>query len=119
MAKEATPKAGHNSLSEEGKKLVERIENLTRDIEHEQKAAQELIKPLRRDIAHILKEEIKGTGVTAKTVRAVVKSRKKEREANEAREKLDIADRDTFDNIRLALGDLAELPLGEAALAAA
>lgn len=111
------PGVGHNSaptLREQGKAFVERIENVNRDIEHEQEAAKESISGYRRDVAAILKQA-KAAGL-AGAVRAAVRARKLARQQEKVRERLDIADRDTFDTIRLALGDYAETALGKAAL---
>lgn len=118
MAKEATAKAGHNSLAEEGKKFVERVENLQADIEHEQALAAEAIMPIREDIAKVL-AEAEAAGITKASVKAVVKARKLARRAAEARDKLDMADQSAFDTIRRALGELADTELGKAALEAA
>lgn len=113
------PGVGHNSqtLREQGKAFVERIERVNRDIELEQEAAKESIVGYRRDIAAILKDA-KRAGL-AGAVRAAVRARKLKRQEEAVRERLDIADRDTFDTIRLALGDLADTALGKAALAEA
>lgn len=112
---EGTPAIGHNSLSEQGKKFVERIENLQKDIENEKTSYKEAVTGIRADIALVLAEAVQA-GIPKVTIKAVVKARTLERKADAAREALDIADRDSFDNIRLALGDLAELPLGKAVL---
>lgn len=109
------PTVGHNGLNDLGKGYVQRIEVIQTAIEFEQAKAKEEIAPLRSDIKDIL-EEAKSNGITKKAIKAVVKARALARKADRAREDLDIADRDTFDNIRHALGDLAELPLGQAAL---
>jgi len=58
----------------------------------------------------------KEAGVSKKALKKVVRTRELERKAAAEREKLEGAEQDTFDKIRLALGDLAELPLGQAAL---
>jgi uncharacterized protein (UPF0335 family) len=58
----------------------------------------------------------KDAGVNKKALKKVVRTRELERKAKAEREKLEGFEQDTFDKIRLALGDLAELPLGQAAL---
>lgn len=113
------PGVGHNSqtLREQGKSFVERIERVNRDIELEQEAAKEAITGHRADIKAILKAA-KSAGLKG-AVQAAVAARRLQRKADAVRERLDIADRDTFDTIRLALGDLADTALGKAALAEA
>lgn len=107
------------SLSEQGKSFVERIETLEADIDKETTDFKDtVLAPLKSDVKSVY-DEAKAAGLTKKSIKAVITARKKERQALDAREKLDIADRDTFDNIRLKLGDLAELPLGKAALGSA
>jgi uncharacterized protein (UPF0335 family) len=58
----------------------------------------------------------KGSGIHKKALRKVVKTRELERKVASIREDLEAEDQETFDQIRHALGDLAELPLGQAAL---
>lgn len=118
MAKAATAKAGHNSLSDQGKAFVERVENLHGDLMKLRMSYMSECKTVREDIAAVL-QEAKEAQIPKKVIKTTVKVRELERKADEAREELDIADRDTFDNIRHALGDLADTPLGQAATAAA
>lgn len=107
---------GHNSRADNGKAYVTRIETIEAEIERETKEFKDtVLAPLKSDVKSIY-DEVEGAGLTKKSIKAVVSARKKRRQADLLRERLDIADRDTFDNIRLALGDLAELPLGKAAL---
>lgn len=110
----STPKAGHNSLAETGKDFVTRLENLNQQIEDEKASIQENVDAIKADIRQLLKDA-KKAGVKA-AVQATVRARKAARKEKDARDALDIADRDTFDNIRHALGDLADLPLGQAAM---
>lgn len=62
-------------------------------------------------------DRAKDSGVSKKALKAVIKTRQLEKKIEGLREDLaeDGLDND-YDNIRLALGDLAELPLGQAAL---
>lgn len=114
MADEQSPRAGHNGLSEQGKAFVDRIENLNGDIERVKESIEEEIDTIKYDIKQV-KKEAKAAGLLA-AVNSVIAARKAEKKAEQARNRLDIADRDTFDNIRLALGDLADTDLGKAAL---
>lgn len=114
MAREATPKPGHNSLADKGMDFVKRIETLNADIEREKESIAENIASIKKDIKQVMKEA-KSAGLKA-AVSAKVAERKALKKADEARNRLDIADRDTFDNIALRLGDLRETPLGSSAL---
>lgn len=60
-------------------------------------------------------DRAKDAGVPRKELKAVIKVRGLEKKIAAAREELDDGG-ETFDMIRHALGDLAELPLGKAAL---
>lgn len=115
MAEASTPKAGHNSLAEKGKAFVERVETLNKDLATEQSNYMTACKGIRGDIKVVL-SEAKDEGIPAKVIRAAVKARTLERKAREARDALDMADQDTLDNIRHALGDFADTDLGQAAI---
>lgn len=109
---------GHNSqtLREQGKAFVERIENLEAEIDRETEEFKDtLLAPLKHDVKAVY-EEAKAAGLTKKSVKALVAARKKERQVAKARAALDIADQSVFDNIRLALGDYADTALGKSAL---
>lgn len=110
-----TPGIGHNSLSELGKAFVERVERLNNDVNLEKTACKEAVTGIRADINSVLAEAEKA-GVPKKAVKMVVKQREAERKAAAARKAMTAFELDAVDNIRLALGDLAELPLGRAAL---
>lgn len=103
------------NLSEQGSDYVKRVENLHRELASEKSSYMAACKSLREGIKEVLTEAAEA-GITRKTIKTAVKVRELERKAEEAREDLDIAERDHLDNIRLALGDLSELPLGKAAL---
>lgn len=60
-------------------------------------------------------EAARGEGIPVKELKAVIKAREFERKIEALREDLEDG-AETFDMIRHALGDLAELPLGAAAL---
>lgn len=118
MAKKAetetpTPRPGGN---DDGAKFVERMENCNQQLDKLRSEHMLACKDVHADKKEILKEA-KSAGFSKASIRAVMTARKAERKAEQAREDLDIADRDTFDNIRHQLGDLADLPLGQAAMA--
>lgn len=112
------PGIGHNGLGDKGKSYVERIEALMDELDAQREAFKSAAKEYRDDIKEIV-EEAKGAGISAKSLKAVIKARALSRKADAARDALGAVDRDTFDNIRLALGDLADTPLGAAATVAA
>lgn len=103
------------SLTEQGGDFVKRVETLHKDLATEKSEYMTNCKTIREDIKQVLSDAA-DAGITRKTIKTAVKVRALERKAAEAREDLDIAERDHLDNIRLSLGDLAELPLGKAAL---
>lgn len=71
-------------------------------------------KGVRETIAEIY-DRAKDAGIPKRELKAVISARDLERRAKEARQKLDEDQAETFDQIRLALGDLADTPLGKAA----
>jgi uncharacterized protein (UPF0335 family) len=79
----------------------------------------EKCKTVRGDMKVIV-DEAKDAGIPKQSFRAVIKSRELERKAKKARDDLaDIDLQDKYDLIRHALGDLADTPLGQAAIAPA
>lgn len=69
-----------------------------------------------RDLIAQTYDRAKDAGVPKKELKAVIKARELERKIEALRENLDEDGAETFDQIRHALGDLADLPLGDAAL---
>jgi uncharacterized protein (UPF0335 family) len=113
----AEPTAGHNSGVDwkAATQYVERMEAVMERKASIMGTAMAECKALSEDIGEIL-DEAKNKGVPKKAVRAVVRARALEEKANEARNALEAEQMDAFDNLRLALGDLSELPLGQHAL---
>lgn len=68
-----------------------------------------------RDLIAQIYDRAKDAGVPKKELKAVIKTRELERKIEELRDDLEDG-AETFDQIRHALGDLADLPLGTAAL---
>jgi uncharacterized protein (UPF0335 family) len=116
----AAAKPGHNGKfkPDDAKTFVTRIENLHADLEAEKSAYMLRCKSIREDIAEVYGEAV-DKNVPKKELRKVVKARELERRAKEQRDQLDADQQETFDQIRFALGDLADLPLGNAALQSA
>ena len=90
-------KLGHNSNDPRLKSLIERIERL-----NEEKAN------LSADISEVFKEA-KGAGYDAKVMRELIKLRKMKPNDRAEREAL-------LDTYKMAMGMLADTPLGQAAL---
>lgn len=108
--------AGHNLASTNGvKEYVARIERLHGDLRSQQGEYMRECRTIRADMKTIY-DEAKAAGIPKKELKAVVKARDLERRAAGIREDLEGDEQDTFDRIRLALGDLADTPLGQAAL---
>lgn len=112
----ATQPAGHNSLEPaKVKSYVGRIENIHDELEKERGTYMAACKALREDIKDIF-DEAKDAGIPRRALKSVIKVRALEYKAEKARDDLEQDDQQAHDRIRLALGDLADLPLGQAAL---
>lgn len=110
-------KAGHNGFDPAVlNSLAERIESIEADIESDKGASMQRWKAMKEDIADIV-EEGKARGIPPKPFKKALKARKLNRQIEALRTDLaDMVDQESYDQIRFALGDLADLPLGEAAL---
>jgi uncharacterized protein (UPF0335 family) len=113
----ATPaKHGHNGMAPERvKNAVGEIEDLLSKKQRLHMGYMSECRAINEDIAAVY-DAAKETGIQKKALRKVVKTRELERKVASIREDLEAEDQETFDQIRHALGDLAELPLGQAAL---
>jgi uncharacterized protein (UPF0335 family) len=96
--------------------FVARIENLHSDIKSIMDAAKAQCSDIKEDISLVYDEAHEKAGIPGKALKSVLKARALERKAAEVREKLDDEIQETHDMIRHALGDLADTPLGQAAL---
>lgn len=112
-----TPKAGtvNGVNSDHAQGFVSRIENLYDDLEKERSEYMLRCKDIREGIREVL-DEAKEHGIGKTALKAVIKTRALERKLEELRDDLEPDQQETYDQIRHALGDLAELPLGQAAL---
>ena len=98
--------------------FVGRIENLQADLEKEKSAYMLACKALREDIKEVL-DEAQQKGLPKRPLRAIVKQRALEKKVAACRDDLeDIDHLSAFDIMKSALGDLADLPLGQAAMGA-
>lgn len=71
---------------------------------------------INEDIGDVYEEAKTAWHIPKKALRTVIKARSTERKLEEMRNDLDLVDRESFDQIRHALGDLADTPLGNAAI---
>lgn len=114
---DAPAPAGHNGVNtEKVAKFTADIEALLGDLAT---AKAEYMRQARtiRDEVNTVYGEAKDAGIPKRAFKAVIRARGLERKLDACRGDLEDADDiETFDQIRDALGDLAELPLGQAAL---
>jgi len=96
--------------------FVDRIENLLADIATRMAETRNDCKAIHADIKGIYQEAKDEAGIPKKALRSVIKARELERKADRVRENLDEETQETHDQIRHALGDLADTPLGRAAV---
>lgn len=110
-------KVGHNGFDPAVlNSLVERIENIEADGETDKGEYMQRCKARKEDIADII-EEGKARGIPPKPFKKALSARKLNKKIEALRADLaDMVDQESYDQIRHALGDLADLPLGEAAL---
>lgn len=110
-------KAGHNGFDPAVlNSLVERIEHVEADGETDKGEYLQRCKARKEGIADII-EEGKARGIPPKPFKKALSARKLSRKIEQLRADLgDMVDQESYDQIRLSLGDLADLPLGEAAL---
>lgn len=104
---------GYNA--ERVKECVERIENLERDRLSAHGSYMEEAKRIAEDKTAVYEEAKTAWNIPKKALKAVVKARATERKLEAIRGDLDGDIQDSFDAIRLALGDLNDTPLGAAA----
>jgi uncharacterized protein (UPF0335 family) len=114
-AKQARP-AGNGFDSAKVQSYTDRIESLHADIASIMSAAMNECKSVHGDIKLVYDEAKAEAGIPKKALKKVIQVRALERKAEQKREELEGDDLETFDQIRHALGDLADLPLGKAAL---
>jgi uncharacterized protein (UPF0335 family) len=94
---------------------VERIEAINAEIASETGTFMAAMKEKKNDIADIL-EEAKSNGIGKTPLKTVIKARALTLKLEAMEEALEDEQRETYDQILHAIGDLAELPLGKAAL---
>ncbi|MBC6714740.1 DUF2312 domain-containing protein [Aurantimonas sp. DM33-3] len=95
--------------------IVERIEKLNGEKESERGTYMQRCAKINERIDQVL-EEAKDKGLPKKVVKAVLKARDLERRADAQFDALEADDAELFHDIREALGDFADSPLGAAAV---
>jgi F0F1-type ATP synthase membrane subunit b/b' len=108
------PGAGHN-FGELAKAFVARIEERLGVLDHHKADYKAAVRLIREDIKLII-DDAKQAGIPKRELKAVVRTRELERRVAAVRDELETVERETFDQIRMALGDFGDTPLGQAAL---
>jgi len=112
---------GHNGSMPPADVLLDfthRVENLYDELASEKGEYMNRARQIRESIARVL-VEAKDAGIPKKEFKTVIKARQLENRLEHLRDDLEPDEVETYDAIRLALGDLSDLPLGQAALAKA
>lgn len=113
-------KAGSNGFDVDVlNSLVGRIEGIKDDIATEKGESMQRCKSMHKDIKDVYKEA-KVRGIPPKPLKQAIEARELNRRIEALRTDLaDMVDQESYDQIRLCLGDLADTPLGSSALARA
>lgn len=111
----AAPHHGNGPNPERTKECVERIEALDRKREAAHMAYMQECAAIASDKKDIFTEAKTAWGLPTRVLKRVIKVRAAERKLEDMRESLEADEQETFDQIRHALGDLADTPLGRAA----
>lgn len=101
---------------EVGKSYVSRIERLEGEIESERGKYMAAAKRIREDIKTVI-SEAKDDGIPKRALKSIIATRKLDRKKAKIENGIDdIDDQAAFEQLKEALGDYADTPLGEAAL---
>lgn len=112
-------RAGRNGFDPaDVERRVSAFENVQGDIDQIMADARAECQPHRDDLKQIKKDAAEQGHIPKKVFAAKLRERRLKRQADAIRKKLDMADQGTFDQLSSALGELRDLPLGEAALGA-
>lgn len=98
--------------------FCERVENLEVGRDFLKAKHKGELEPFKVDIDQVIAEANK-VGIPKKELKKVLKRRAVMRKLDAEREKLNSYEQTNYDNLRLALGAFADLPLGQAAMAGA
>lgn len=103
-----------NSKGGKLRNLLDRIANVQKDIDGTMDAAKAECAPLREDIGNI-KKEANEAGFSRKEFNALVRKDRLEKQIEAIPSQLDEEQKERYDDMLLALGELKDLPLGQAA----
>ncbi|WP_434712947.1 hypothetical protein NMA58_08175 [Rhizobium sp. YTUHZ045] len=95
--------------------FVDKFEELEKEILREKMSYMERCRRIRKEQSDLL-DDAKSQGLPKNVLKAVVKARDLERRAESIMEELEDDAQQVFKDIREALGDFADLPLGAAAV---
>lgn len=116
MNDNVTPIAGHNGIDQKALEgFISRAENVDAEIDKIMAEAKEKCQPFRDDLK-VIKNEAADDGFPKKSFAAALKHRRLKRKADTAGDKLNEGLKNDYEQMLFALGDLAETPLGQAAL---
>lgn len=111
-----TPKPEDNQVdAKKAIRFVGEIERLEKQIDSERGKFMKRCQEIRGSIDGVM-DEAKDAGIPKKELKKVVQARKLEARADALREELEPDEIETYDQIRVALGDYEDTPLGQAAL---
>lgn len=112
----AAAQHGNGPNPDRTKECVDRIEALDRKREAAHMAYMQECAAIASDKKDIFTEAKTAWGLPTRVLKRVIKVRAAERKLEDMRESLESDEQETFDQIRHALGDLADTPLGRSAL---
>ena len=118
IADEQPATIGHNGGMPPADVLLDfthRVENLYDELASEKGEYMNRARQIRESIARVL-VEAKDAGIPKKEFKTVIKARQLENRLEHLRDDLEPDEVETFDQIRHALGDLSDLPLGRSVL---
>lgn len=108
---------GNGFDPEKVKSFKQRIENLYGDMATAQSEYMTECKVIRGDIKEVL-DEAKGEGIPKKEFKKVIEACRLANKIENIRNDLEGDEQDNYDLLMTAIGGLADLPLGQAAIAA-
>ncbi len=117
-ADEGTARRGNGFDPEQVRAFVQRVEILEGEIEVFKADCKANCEPIREDIKGII-VDAEGAGIPKKELKSVLARRAAERKIETKRDALNEYEKTNYDDLRLALGELRDLPLGQAALSKA
>ncbi len=112
----AAAQQGNGPNPERTKEAVARIEAIAAKKDAAHMAYMQECSRFADETKQVYDEAKKAWGLPKRALKAVIKTRTLTRKLEDLRESLEGEEQDSYDQIRHALGDLADTPLGQAAL---